>query len=218
MPVAAHQVLAVGVQHRAALAVEGRDTTSAGGAGSPRRPPGNGTPAREACGRSRGTAGRGPGHSATRGCSCRGSSLGRRAAFPAAEVAVLRPEARRAAEDGHLRADAVQEPVGQVRTVERLLIEPRAARQLGQIRFEILGHRGRVFPPVAIHHALAAPRAGAVIGVGEVPSEEEGYGFLLARRQPQRHRERAVARRAWREWADPPSANPTAFCRWSNRG
>ena len=73
------------------------------------------------------------------------------AALPSIEEAVFRPVAGHGAEDGDLRADAVEQPVGEIRGVKRLVIQMGFFREHIQAVGDVAGHSQSVRPPVRIH-------------------------------------------------------------------
>jgi len=124
------------------------------------------------------------------------------AALPAAKVAVVGPETRLRPQDGHLGTDPVQQPVRQVRFVERVVVEPGLARQLTELGSQFLGYGKRVGPNHGVHVPRIAPLAAAVRAVGEMPGEEEGNRPLRLRFEDELDAQRAVDRLAGRRRPD----------------
>ena len=101
------------------------------------------------------------------------------APLEAAEVAVFRPEAGRAAEDHALRGHGVEEFLGQVRLVERGVVELRPLPEGGEVLGQVAGHGRGVGPAAAVEiAAMLEP-----LHVGEVPGDGEGHAPRLAGRE-----------------------------------
>ena len=111
------------------------------------------------------------------------------AALPSIEEAVFRPVAGHGAEDGDLRADAVEQPVGEIRGVERLVIQMGFFREHIQAGGDVAGHSQSVWPPVRIHVPKVFFRQRHI---REVPGEDICHRSLFSRRERERHGQCAV--------------------------